>query len=95
MSVKSTQISVKAKKSRAARSTKQVNLDHVQRRLFNVLSRESLHLLDESYKGKLDRDDSVALSNYLKLMRDLKAQEENEMENISDEELEKLANVKR
>ncbi len=60
----------------------------------NVLARETASLLMLSHKQKLTKDESVALTNYLKLIKDLKKEEDAGMENLSDEELEKLAGTK-
>jgi len=81
----------KPRKVRAGMSIKNVDLVKLNKRLLNVLSRDVVHLLEASYKGKLDRDDQQALTNYLKLMKDLQKQEEDALENMSDEELAKLA----
>ena len=49
-------------------------------------------MLDESYKGKLDKNSSTSLVNYLKLVTEIKREEEKENEEISEEELERIAN---
>lgn len=81
------------RKSRSGLSLKQVNLDHVQKKLLNVLLRDTNALLLESTRGKLNKDDAQSLNNYLKLIKDLKKVEDEDLNGLSDEELEKLANV--
>jgi hypothetical protein len=84
----------KKRKSRAGLSLKKVNLDHLHKQLLNILSRETLNLLTLSSQGKLEKDDAASLCNYIKLMQYLAKKEEEDLENLSDEELEKLAKVK-
>lgn len=69
-----------------------VDLDKIQHYFLVVLKREATRLLDQSFEAKLSEESSKALVNYLKLLKDLKESEEKELESLSDEELEKLAN---
>lgn len=82
---------VKVNKIRVSRRLSKVDLDKLSHKLLNVLTRETNNLLDASSQGKLDRDDAASLRDYLKLMKDLRAMDEDKMKNLSDEELEKLA----
>lgn len=83
----------KPRKHRAGMSIKHIDLEKIHKRLLNVLSRETAHLLELSYKGKLEKDDSASLTNYLKLLKDLKKPKEEAAEvNLTDEQLEKIAN---
>lgn len=90
--VKTPEPEPKRRASRSELSLKKVNLERLQRQFENVLSREAVHLLKISHKSKLDRDGANALSSYLKLLKDLRKAELEDLDNLSDEELEKLAN---
>ena len=61
-------------------------------RLLEVLRRESLNLLTESSEGRLERDRSVALVNYLKFLEKLEDGQKDKLSGLSDEELEKAKN---
>lgn len=80
----------KTRVSRAQLSLKSVNLERLQRQLENVVGREAVHLLKLSHEGKLDKDSATAACNYLKLIKDLRKEESKNLEDLSDEELEKL-----
>lgn len=55
-----------------------------------ILSREIKNLRQESSLGLLSRDSSNALTGYIKLLKELKREEKELLDNLSDEELEKL-----
>jgi hypothetical protein len=88
------QKSPRKRKSRAGKSLKNINLDQIQKKLLNVLERETNQLLVLSVDGKLDKDQSDDLNKYLKLLKELRKQEAEELSEMSEEELEKLADKK-
>jgi len=53
-----------------------------------ILRREVANLLGESSKGKLSAPSSNNLVQYIKLLSELKAEKQKELENWTDEELE-------
>lgn len=73
-----------------ARRLQNVNLDRLQHQFLTVLKREASRLLDISYTEKLSADASKTLVNYIKLLGELKELELKDLENLTDEELEKL-----
>jgi hypothetical protein len=77
------QKSPRKRKSRAGKSLKNINLDQIQKKLLNVLERETNQLLVLSVDGKLDKDQSDDLNK-----------EAEELSEMSEEELEKLADKK-
>lgn len=80
----------KKRKSQAPRRLSPVNIDRIQHYFLVVLNREATKLMDESYLGKLSADSSKDLVNYLKLLREIRKSEEEDLEQLSDFELEKL-----
>jgi hypothetical protein len=48
--------------------------------------------MNASYSGKLDRDASTSLKEYLKLMKELRATDKADTEKLSDADLAKAAN---
>jgi hypothetical protein len=81
------------RKSRKGLSLKQnISMDEIHEKLLNVLARDVDQLLHASAIKKLEAGDSQTLTNYLKLIKDLKKLEAENLENISDEDLEKIAN---
>ena len=81
----------KPHKSHRGISTKNVNLQRVRKKLMNVLSRDTDHLMRASFEGKLKEAEASDLRGYLKLIKDLMKQEEDEQGVIPDKELEKIA----
>ena len=81
----------KKRLSRAKFSLKKVNLDHLQKQLLTVMQRDTEALLALSFNGKLEKDDATSLNNYLKFIKELKKFEEDEIANMSDEQLNALA----
>jgi len=73
--------------------TSKVDLDRITKQLLNVLRRETRALLLASAPGKrLSKDDADMLVKYLRLSKDLKKSiSKDEIDKMSDEELEKLA----
>ncbi len=67
------------RKRRAGQSLCKVYTDREFRKCLNVLQREIKSLLELSYQGPLTRDQSTALVNYTKLLKELKKQEEEEL----------------
>lgn len=74
----------------AGRRMKGVDLDKLTRQCRTVLGREVEKLMDSSHAGKLSKEDALALASYFKLISDLKKQEKEEGENLTDEQLEAL-----
>lgn len=56
-----------------------------------ILTREIRNLMIASSRGKLDAAESRDLVSYLKLLSELKAAEEARLENMTDDELSKIA----
>jgi len=56
-----------------------------------ILRREILNLMIKSSSGSLDRDASMSLVSYVKLLGELKEKETEELRNLSEEHLEKLS----
>lgn len=71
-----------------------INLERLQRRLLTTLNRDSLHLFRAVQDGKLDRDDTAALHQYIKLTNGLLANEAVKEKELTDEQLEAIANQK-
>lgn len=70
--------SPKQRKSRAGKSIKKAKMDKISAGLKAVLAREMEHLLVLSHAGKLGKDDSISLANYLRLIKDLKKIEDDQ-----------------
>ena len=73
------------------RRTKRVDISSLEKRATTVLDREINYLLDASHGGKLCKDDSTCLRDYLKTIRDLKKDEDEYLDSLSDEDLAKEA----
>ncbi len=56
-----------------------------------VLTREIHNLLLESAKGKLNKGSAGDLVAYLKLLNEIKQEQEKKLANLTDEELERLS----
>lgn len=69
---------------------KKVDLDYSNKQILTILGRQIAKLMELSYKGLLDKDSLSNLSLCHKLLADFKKQEEEELDNLTDEELEKL-----
>lgn len=67
-----------------------VDLDKLNKRLLTILSRDISQLMVKSKKSSLGKDESQSLVAYLKLVRSLKKEELDELEEMSAEELEKV-----
>jgi hypothetical protein len=76
---------------RARRGEDFVDLQRVNVRLLNELERESASLLNAAHHGKLTRDESTALKDYLRLMKDLLKKDADAAEELPDSELAKIA----
>lgn len=73
---------------------REVDLDVIQSQLFTVLQREACQLLDLSFRKKLESEASKNLINYLKLLKELRDLESEALNNLSDEDLQKLIQKK-
>lgn len=82
------------RRKQGPRRLKRVEIDSVQRQLMVVLEREVQQLLDQSFLAKLSPPNAKDLANYLKLLKDLREAEEASLENLSDEDLQKLQKQK-
>ncbi len=58
-----------------------------------VLGREVTNLMHESARGKLDAKSAQALVQYLRLLNELKAEQQKELQNLTDEELKALGST--
>lgn len=67
----------------------EVDQELIKDRLMEVLRRESVNLLTESSEGRLERDRSAALVNYLKFLEKLEESQKDKLADLSDEELRK------
>ena len=65
--------------------------DSIQNDLIKVLRKDTRELMNASANGKLNRDDSQSLINYLRFIRDIKKMRGKEEEDLTDEELKKIA----
>ena len=84
------------RKHRYVISAKNLNLDKIKLVLMNVLKRDTDLLLDKAMSGQaLSKEQSVALVNYLKLLRELQKDREKELEDLPTEELQKLLGEKK
>lgn len=81
----------KTTRSASHRRLRHVDFDKLHDKLCTVLDREADRLLDISFEKKLTTEETKDLSNYLKLLQDLKKSELEELNKMSDEELEALA----
>jgi hypothetical protein len=72
-----------------------ISLDDLLGKSLLILYREIRNLLIESSGGKLDKDSSQNLRDYIKLLNELKTKEKDVLNTLSDEELEKLLQEKR
>ncbi len=79
------------RKSKRGTSLKEVNLKRAHKKLLNILDRDINHLLLISREGELKKDQSQALVNYLKLLREFQKEDKLNLENMTDEELERIA----
>lgn len=70
-----------------------VDLDNIEHRFLVVLKREAYRLMEESYVGKISDESAKNLINYLKLLKDFKKHQENELEKLTDAELEALTGI--
>lgn len=78
----------KKTRTREQRRLVPINLDKIRQRFLIALKREANHILDESFENKLSEESAKTLVNYLKLLNDLKQIEEEDLEKLTDEELE-------
>ena len=78
-------------KSTVIESASQADVDQemIKGRLMEVLRRESVNLMSESAEGRLERDRSAALVNYLRFLNTLEDLQAERLAELSDEELTK------
>jgi hypothetical protein len=82
----------RSRKPRKGQSTKAIDLDILHKRLLNVLNRDVANLLQASSLGPLNRDETNALTGYLKLLGQLKKMDKEDSDTLSDEQLSEIAN---
>lgn len=82
---------LKQKKKRLPR-LKKIDIDLAHKKLLNTLAREIHHLFTLSVYEKLGKEDSLSLVNYVKLLNQLKKDSQQDLDSLTDEELEKIAN---
>lgn len=80
----------KKRKTRAGQSVKNVNLDAEYKKLLNCLARDTKALLTKSHAGALPKEDALTLTNYLKLVKELKKSDDEHLSQLSDSQLKEL-----
>ena len=68
-----------------------LSLDSFMEKYLHLLHRETKALFLEAAQGKLSRDSSQSMRDNLKLIMELKKQEKQLLDNLTDDELKKLA----
>lgn len=84
-------IGLKPHRSHRGLSSKNVNLLKVRKKLMNVLSRDTDHLMKASFEGKLKESEASDLRGYLKLIRELIKQDVEDSGQITDADLRQKA----
>ena len=84
----------KPRRPRSGLSIRKFNLHKSHQKIMTILDREINHLMMDSIKGKLSKDASASLVNYMKVLADLKKIEAEALEEMSDEQLAKIAGEK-
>lgn len=69
-----------------------IDINTVHKKLLNVLSRDINFLLESSYHGPLTPTEASSLVDYLKLVKTLKEIDKDNNENLTNEQLEAIAN---
>lgn len=72
------------------RRLRPTDLSKVSQKMQMILEREINRLFDESATEELSENSHKKFLNYLKFLPDLRKQEDEDLENLSDEELNKL-----
>lgn len=67
------------------------SIEDLRLKTLEILRREVLNLMGESTRGKLSPTSSKSLTDYIKLLSDLKDLEAEELEKLSEEHLRKIA----
>lgn len=67
-------------------------IDELRTKCMEILRREVTNLMMESSKGKLHPNSAKSLTDYVKLLGELKDIEEEELKRLSDDHLKKLVN---
>ncbi len=80
------------RKSRRGLATKNYTMDKFHKHIMTCICREMTSLMVKTYRGKLDKEESLQLCNYAKLHKQLMKTEEDLSANITDEELERIVN---
>ena len=73
------------------KKTEAPQIEIINARLMTILDMDTRALMAECNKGKLGRDGSTALVNYLKTTRDLMKKHAEDTEALSDADLKKIA----
>jgi hypothetical protein len=69
----------------------ELSLDDIAKRVIQALERATKHLLEAISKGDVDRDTIGALKDCASVLKDLRKDEKELLESLSDEDLEKVA----
>lgn len=69
----------------------QTSIDELTAKAIEILRREIVNLMGETSRGKLSPTSSTALVGYIKLLGDLKEKEQDLVEELSTEFLEKIS----
>jgi hypothetical protein len=67
------------------------DIDKIEKRLMHALNMDSIHIAVAASEGSLDKTKSESCRAYLKFIRDLKKEQKQAVEALSDEELMKKA----
>ncbi len=84
-------LALKPRKSRAGTSLKNVNLTRSEKKLLNILDRQINMLLAVSNHDLFNKDQSLALVNYVKLLKQIQKDSTEDIDKLTDEQLEKLS----
>lgn len=88
-------ITKKPRKSRAGSSLKTVNLQRAEKKLLNILDRQINKLLTISVSNLFSKDESAALVNYVKLLKQIQKDDSLDLDQLTDEQLEKIVFTKK
>lgn len=81
------------KRKTRAKKTKRINLDTLERQLLNAMSRETERILVKSKTESLKEFESKAIVQFLKTVKEIKKLNQDTINNLTDEQLEELANT--
>lgn len=76
---------------RNKRRSRNIDIDKLEKQAKTVLAREIERLMDLSHDKAMEREDTIALQGYFKIIKDLKKDEADQLDSMSDDELERLS----